>query len=182
MRTGRRAVATFWREHWDEEFDGGAFVPPKVEGLYDSRRPGDGPTCGGDPPPKDNAFYCRPDRYVAWDANLMRRGTELGDGWVYLVIAHEYGHAVQAQIDEEYVPATRELQADCLAAAALYGADADDTFTFEEGDLDEVVDAYQELADKTAWTEVGDHGDAAERISWFQRGKQDGAAGCFEDL
>lgn len=180
MRTARRAISTFWREHWLDEFDTGAFDPPEVKGLYDSRKNSHEPSCGGDAPFADNAFYCGyPEHFVAWDEQLMRRGSEYGDAWVYLIIAHEYGHSIQAQIDQEYVSKDAELQADCLAAAALYGASKDGNFTFQEGDLTEVVNAYREMAGETPWTNVGDHGDALERISWFEKGRSQGATGCF---
>ena len=44
-----------------------------------------------------NAFYCIPDRLIAWDrGSLMPTGIEyFGEMGVVGVIAHEYGHALQ---------------------------------------------------------------------------------------
>lgn len=143
MRTGQRAVDDFWRLHWDEEFDDVAYDPTEVRGLYDGSEPDSGPSRGGQPALAGNAFYYpyRPEHFVARDEQPMRVGMELGAAWIYLVIAQEWGHSIQSQLKEEYIPDTEELQADCLAAALLCGAHEDGNFVFEKGDLDEVVDA-----------------------------------------
>ena len=45
----------------------------------------------------------------------MADGTDLiGDTWIYLVIAHEWAHAIQNRLDLGLVANGRELQADCL--------------------------------------------------------------------
>ena len=68
-------------------------------------------------------YYCVAEDYVAWDAALLVDGADqIGDSWVYLVVAHEWGHAMQARLDPSLVAAADELQADCLGAAALFGA------------------------------------------------------------
>ena len=78
--------------------------------------------------------------YVAWDSGLLVDGADqIGDTWVYLVIAHEWGHAIQARLDTGLVAVADELQADCLGAAALFGAVADGTLEFEEGDEQEMI-------------------------------------------
>ena len=41
--------------------------------------------------------------------------------WVYLVVAHEWGHAIQYRVPRSLVVRGRELQADCLAATVLPG-------------------------------------------------------------
>ena len=35
------------------------------------------------------------------------------------------------------------------------------------------------LADETPWTDIHDHGNAAERIGAFERGRDEGAVGCL---
>jgi hypothetical protein len=47
----------------------------------------------------------------------VRRDTRL-----YLVVAHEWGHAIQARLNPDIQAVRRELQADCLAGAAIFGA------------------------------------------------------------
>jgi predicted metalloprotease len=168
----------FWQTHWSEFFTG-EYSPPTVVGLYDGNSP-DAPYCGPDRLPPGNAFYCHPDDFVAWDVGLLATGFEYGgDSWVYLVIAHEWAHAIQADLDMSLQSVSAELQADCLAAATLYGAALDGILAFDEGDEKELVGALTSLADETAWTTSSDHGDAFERVEQFNRGRQSGVSGCL---
>ncbi len=167
----------YWRAHWSEFFTG-TYESPTVVGLYDGYAD-DAPTCGGAALGPNNAFYCIPEDYVAWDVTLMISGFATGDTWVYLVIAHEWGHAVQARIDPSLVSEAEELQADCFAGAALFGAAADGNLSIEDGDLAEITTALSTLADTGPWTSSGDHGDPFERIAAFDAGKNGGPAACF---
>ena len=99
MNTAVRVVNDYWAQHWSNFFTG-AYVAPKVVGLYNGSAPG-APTCAGETPGSDNAYYCRDGHHVAWDLKLMSRGFIYGDGWVYLAVAHEWGHAIQAQLSNE---------------------------------------------------------------------------------
>ena len=53
------------------------------------------PACGGvHENGSGNAYYCRPDDYLAWDWNLLVSqfsDEAIGDSFVYFVIAHEWG-------------------------------------------------------------------------------------------
>ncbi|MCM3807120.1 neutral zinc metallopeptidase [Streptomyces sp. DR7-3] len=168
---------TYWQTHWPQLFTGG-YNPPRLLGAYDGGTPGS-PVCGSEPLPDDNAVYCPDGDYIAWDMDLMRWGHARGDAWVYLVIAHEWGHAVQNRLDAGLVDLARELQADCLAGAVLFGAAQDGTLTFEEGDTEELADALTALADRTPWTDIADHGDASQRVSYFSRGARSGVKSCL---
>jgi predicted metalloprotease len=88
----------------------------------------------------------------------MRTGYAKGDSWVYLIIAHEWGHAIQNRLKNSLVAQQKELQADCLAGAALYGAAE---------------------KDRTPRIEPGDHGDAFQRIENFSKGRTGGVKACF---
>lgn len=173
-------VDAYWARHWTDFFTG-SYAPPTVVGLYDGSDPADTPTCGGEPLEEFNAFYCIPENYVAWDSGLLITGADLiGDSWVYLVIAHEYGHAVQAQLDPTLVAESDELQADCLGAAALYGAAADGSLEFDEGDEAELISSLTALADQMPWTMSSDHGDAFQRVDWFTLGRNGGVDACLD--
>ena len=167
----------FWRAHWSEFFTG-SYSSPSVVGLYDGYA-NDAPTCGGSSLGPGNAFYCIPEDYVAWDVSLMVEGFAQGDTWVYLVIAHEWGHAIQARIDPSLVDDAEELQADCFAGAAIFGSVADGQLGLDDGDLAEITTALSVLADTTAWTSSGDHGDPFERIAAFDKGKTGGVTACY---
>lgn len=172
----------FWTAHWGDFFTG-EYEAPVVygdNGIYDGNDPTTDPGCGGEALGPDNAFYCIPEDFVAWDLSLMVNGYADGDAWVYLVIAHEWGHAIQARISDDLVAEQSELQADCFAGAAIFGLNADtDGAIIEEGDLAEITTALSRLADTTGWTSEGDHGDPFQRIGAFDTGKEGGVTACF---
>jgi predicted metalloprotease len=172
-------VDQYWATHWNELFTG-TYRSPRVLGAYDGAA-AQVPACGSEPLADDNAAYCPLQDFIAWDVDLMNAGHRAGDAWVYLVIAHEWGHAVQNRLNTQLVALQSELQADCLAGAVLFGAAEDGTLRFEEGDTDELTQALTVLADDTPWTKASDHGDASERISAFNRGADGGAGECLPD-
>jgi predicted metalloprotease len=171
-----RAVDTFWRRHFTEQF-GQPYQGPRVAGSYIGTN---GPPCGGEPASVPfNAVYCLPGDFVAWDDELMAAGySQIGDAWVYLIIAHEWGHAIQARLRNDRVSVAAELQADCLAGAALQGAANDGLITVEPGDSEEIAKTLAAVADDYPWTDVSDHGNAEERTSSFNAGVAGGVPAC----
>jgi predicted metalloprotease len=110
----------------------------------------------------------------------MAAGYEkIGDAWVYLIIAHEWGHAIQARLDQSLVSPAAELQADCLAGASLKGAAQDGLIQFEPGDDEEIGKTLSEVADDFPWTSESDHGNAQQRTSAFSQGANGGVAACI---
>lgn len=173
--TAVRIVNTFWNTWFAEQ--NRRYVPPRVEGGYTGR---DGPSCSGEPSVPGNAYYCPPGNFLAWDENLMRAGyTQIGDAWVYLVIAHEWGHAIQAQLPSRYISPAVELQADCLAGAALQGAADQGLVRIEPGDDEEIATTLEAVADDYPWTDQGSHGDARQRVAAFRAGVSRGVNGCL---
>jgi len=178
---GISSADQYWTDHWSDFFPG-EYTSPSVagdNGLYDGYDPSTDPGCGGYDLGPENAFYCIPEDFVAWDLSLMVNGFADGDTWVYLVIAHEWGHAIQARIDPTLVADQTELQADCFAGASMFGSAADGKLTFDDGDLAEITTALSRLADATEWTSSGDHGDPFQRIGAFDIGRQGGPTACF---
>ena len=170
------AVDAFWQENFPKEF-GKPYESPHVAGPYIGT---DGPTCGGQPSEPNNAFYCQPGDFLAWDENLMQAGYEqVGDAWVYLIIAHEWGHAIQARLNADQVSMAAELQADCLAGAALQGAVNSGSLTLEPGDAQELAQTLAAVADQYPWTNQSDHGNIQERTSAFQTGTAGGIQSCI---
>ncbi|TDD76135.1 hypothetical protein E1293_27435 [Actinomadura darangshiensis] len=178
VRTAETVTNDFWRRYWERLFTG-RYSAPRVVGLYNGRDPNSAPACGDERLERDNAAYCPAGDFVAWDAHLMRSGYARGDAWVYLVIAHEWGHAVQNRLNRRLVSPAAELQADCLAGAVLYGSSDDGTLKFEDGDEQELVDAFKVIGDKAPWTKPGDHGSAIQRLRSFSRGGENGVKACF---
>ena len=165
----------FWRDWFAQQ--GARYAPPRVAGAYTGRN---GPTCAGEPSVPGNAYYCPRGNFIAWDDNLMRAGyTQIGDAWVYLVIAHEWAHAIQAQLPERLLARQIELQADCLAGAALQGAQELDLVRIEPGDDEEIARTLRAVADDFPWTDERSHGNAQERTSAFQAGVSGGVDRCI---
>lgn len=170
------AVDQFWRQH-SADILGEQYVPPRIAGPYVGT---DGPSCGGEPSVAFNAFYCQPGDFIAWDQNLMAAGyNQIGDAWVYLIIAHEWGHAIQARLNSDLVSVQAELQADCFAGAALQGAVNDGALTFEPGDSEELARTLAAVADEYPWTNERDHGDVEERTTAFSTGATEGVGACI---
>ena len=67
----------------------------------------------------DNAFYCHQENAIVYDAVGLVPDLRAahGDLAVGVLVAHEYGHSVQAQRSVTGSRLDRELQADCFAGA-----------------------------------------------------------------
>ncbi len=178
-------VDTFWTTNWSTHLPG-TYQPPNIVGTYDGFGPTP-PTCGGQPLPALNAVYCIPGDYVAWDVNLLSFFYAVqGDALVYLVVAHEWGHAIQARLHPSQVATQIELQADCLGGATLQGAsvsafttDGKGGLIWEADDQAEVIEALTAIADETPWSDSGSHGNAEERIGAFMLGADGGVPACL---
>jgi predicted metalloprotease len=170
------SVNAYWQRHF-AELSPDPYVPPQVAGGYVGE---DGPVCAGQPSVPGNAFYCPAGDFLAWDERLMDAGyQQIGDAWVYMIIAHEWGHAIQARLRRGQVSVAAELQADCLAGAALQGAVDDGLLYLEPGDTDEVASTLVAVADDFPWSDTRSHGNAEERIDAFNAGTAGGLRGCF---
>jgi len=189
-----------------------------VESFYESEYPklygepfepvsgGEFPYGPDDPPPDcgapgtsnyqevaENAFYCPPDDFVAWDTeNLTNRMlSEFGPFSLAIVVAHELGHAVEARhgILAAGLPTfVTEQQADCFAGA--YTAFVEDgrskTFKVSLQDLDNALSGFLTIRDPVGIDTVNDesaHGSAFQRINAFEDGLNGGTKTCatYED-
>jgi hypothetical protein len=172
-----RTVDAFWAAAFPTLF-GRPYQAPKVLGGYSSVS--DGPSCAGRPAEQMNAFYCVPGDFVAWDQNLMSSGDQrIGNPWVFFIIAHEWGHAIQARIDGTRVSQAYELQADCLAGAALNGALAMGLIRAEPTDAAKFGQALGAVGDSYPWTSTRDHGTAQQRTGAFALGVRGGVPACL---
>lgn len=185
-QTAVTVVDEFWRRYFADI--GRRYESPRVAGGY----PGSsGPLCGGEPTViAGNALYCVAEDYLAWDEDLMDAGYgQIGDGWVYVVIAHEWAHAVQARLGRAGATTQTELQADCLAGAALQGAVDAELVRLEAGDDQELLRSLAAAADDGATTAATvtdgtttdgvSHGTAAQRTSAFRTGADGGVDACL---
>lgn len=157
---------------------------------------GDVPSCGG-PLGRDeyegNAFYCGLEDTVRWDVEglMIPLFQEFGDFTVALVLAHEWGHAVQNRFgfdDFENPTIVSELQADCLAGAwtARIAAEESDLLRLEPGDLEEAMAGFLLIGDQLGTGPGGPnaHGGSFDRLTAFFEGITDGTEQCatYEDV
>jgi len=180
-------VSAYWRVTYPEVY-GGEFE--EVSGFFPYGPDTEPPPCG-DPPPAyeeiaDNAFYCDGDDIIAWDeARFLPEVNERYGGFtVAIVIAHEFGHAIQARAGAIDRTVDLELQADCFAGAwTAYVVDGDaPTFQPDDVDLDQTVAGMTAIRDAPG-TDPNDpfaHGSGFDRVTSFQDGFENGAEGCSE--
>ena len=181
---------------------GGDFEP--LQGTINSVDPDDydpsdypeGTTCGLDVDEvADNAYYCGEGDYpntdgVTYDRSFMAElAGEYGRYLPSLVMAHEYGHAIQARYPtspQESINA--ETQSDCFAGSfsrwVVDGNAAHSSLLTPE--LDQALQGFFLIRDPvgTDPNVQGAHGSFFDRVSGFQEGFDGGAAACrdnFED-
>lgn len=160
---------------------GGTYSSPRAYTYYRSDE-GGGPACGRDPAPPGNAFYCPVGDFIAWDESglLIPYYVSGGDFAASFVLAHEFGHAMQARLPQQEQPGVmRELQADCFAGA--WSRWVSQQGLLEAGDLDEATLAVFSARDVpgTAWTDPAAHGSGFERTRAFGDGVELGARACY---
>lgn len=168
---------------WKQAFEGGGrqYEPPEDFVAYD-REIDTG--CGATEP--DNAFYCGRDHTIYYDAAFLgREFAAHGQYAPVFIIAHEWGHLVQANLggilqNDEVYSIEIELQADCFAG--VYMRDAEDRNLVAEKDLDSAVVALFHAGDEigTAWNDPQAHGTAGERIDAFNEGFSEGIDVCMD--
>ena len=138
------------------------------------------------------AFYCTRDGTIYLENEFSDFLYDRGDFALALVVAHEWGHHVQAQNGGYLFAATRddtgdptlypieiELQADCLAGVWAQDADARDWL--EAGDIEEAVSLSLDVGGDVPGTSVYDayaHGTGQQRADAFLAGYYDGFVGC----
>lgn len=131
---------------------------------------------------ENNAFYTSGGHYIGYDLDLMERSLNRhGDFAPVAILAHEWGHLVQANlgIRQEY-SILQELQADCLAGA--YGTYLEERGNLEEGDLEEGLRQMFAIGDSpnVPWFHASAHGTGEQRYEAFQHGFDNGVESCIE--
>ncbi|MFV8050440.1 neutral zinc metallopeptidase [Mycobacterium sp. 48b] len=179
----------FWSGAYSEAFDG-EFQPVRALISWDAES-FDGEFCGMETYGLVNAAFCKPDRTIGWDRGVLMPGLrrQNGDMGAVMVLAHEYGHAIQQQaglIDRKTPTLVAEQQADCLAGTYMRWVAQGDSQRFALSTADGLnkllaaVIAFRDplLTEAQAQVGIDEHGSAFERISAFQFGFTDGPAAC----
>ena len=130
----------------------------------------------------NNAFYTSAGHYIGYDIDLMESSlSRHGDFAPVAIMAHEWGHLVQANlgIRQDY-SILQELQADCLAGA--YGTYLQERGNLEEGDLEEGLRQMFSIGDSpnVPWFHSNAHGTGEQRYDAFLHGFENGVNSCLE--
>jgi predicted metalloprotease len=194
----RNALAdlqAFWTATFPEVF--GHQFQPLSGGYYsvdpdnaDPREyPGGVVGCGAQPlEAENNAFYCQSPGTAHSDAItydrafLSQLAGDFGRFIPALVMAHEFGHAVQARVGPPQSSIATETQADCYAGNwTRWVADGNAEHSrLRKPELDELLRGYLQLRDPvgTGTAAQSAHGSYFDRVSAFQEGFDDGAPAC----
>jgi predicted metalloprotease len=179
-------IERFWTATYPTISNGDAFKPIQG-GFHPYTETDPPPACGGEAGTyQPNAFYCPDGDFIAWDAQKLipELQSDFGQLLVGVVLAHEYGHAVQTRLGVTDQPTVvLEQQADCFAGAWLADALAGHSTAFSgitPAQLDSTIAGLLQLRDQpgTSATTEGAHGNAFDRVRALQDGVQHGATKC----
>jgi hypothetical protein len=145
--------------------------------------------CGADPrEAENNAFYClapnapNSDAITYDRAFLAELAGDYGRFIPALVMAHEFGHAIQARVGSPRASIATETQADCLAGTwTRWVAEGRAAHSrLREPELDELLRGYLQLRDPVGTSTAAEsaHGSYFDRVSAFQEGFDSGAEAC----
>jgi predicted metalloprotease len=183
-------IEDFWSQHYSDSF-AGTFAPVSRLVSVDPRSADT--ICGEQAAAFDyNALYCAPDDLIAWDrVNLMPIAKKFfGDMEINGLLAHEYGHALQARAglvgEQKSSILVREQQADCMAGVYMRWVAEGHSPRFSINTsraLDQVMAGAIAGRDPistldTLTLDPPSHGTALDRVSAFQTGFDVGTDGC----
>jgi len=197
----RNALAdlqTYWTQQFPDVF-GGPFTP--LRGGFFSVDPNNidpalypqGIGCGADPRDvENNAFYCEAQGEphsdsISYDRSFLGELAQDHGAFIpNLVMAHEFGHAVQARVGAPSSSIGVETQADCFAGSwARWVADGHAEHSrLRKPELDELLRGYFLLRDPVGRSGAAQsaHGSFFDRVSAFQDGFDDGPTACRDDF
>lgn len=187
LATALGDIQAFWRSRFPEvygselvELTGGIFpMYPGKQGV-----PGCGEPTTTYEAIRGNAFYCFDADFIAYDdADLLPKLFEqLGEVVIGVVMAHEFGHAIQRRIGYQDATIYMEQQADCFAGAWIAhlarGENAD--LTFADAELKGAINGMIQVRDTpgTGLSDPAAHGTAFDRVGAFQDGFINGVSKC----
>lgn len=185
----RRAVITDLQRYWGEkvtEQTGRTFRPLADENLHPFDDRSLPPACDAAKRVtyeqlKGNAYFCPASGSVAWDEGELfpRLERDIGPAATKLVLAHEWGHAVQQQLDIRGPSILLELQADCFAGMWM-GESAVQSGLLDENDFAQALTGLLQLSDRLEVLphDPSAHGSPFDRTVAFRDGLE--SRTCFE--
>jgi predicted metalloprotease len=198
----RNALAdlnSFWADAYPEFF-GEEFQPLEngyfsvdSEAVDASAYPETGIGCASSPTAPDsvagNAYFDPGCDLIAYDRNLLEElATDYGRFLVPVVMAHEFGHAMQGRFGfaESGRGIQDETQADCFAGAwtAWVAAGQAAHVAVRTPELDDVIRGFLFLRDDVGSDPEGTqaHGSYFDRVSAFYEGFDGGVQPCRDDF
>ncbi|SDE13014.1 metallopeptidase [Rhodococcus tukisamuensis] len=180
-------IAAFWGVEYPKVF-AGDFQPVTDLASWDPDAPPahSDTFCGDNTHGVVNAGYCTRDGSIGWDRTtlLPTLMSTFGPMAVVMVMAHEYGHAIQHDsglAGDDDPTLVLEQQADCFAGAFMrdvaQGGAPHFTLNTSDG-LNSVMAAMVAVRDTNPNDPEAVHGSAFERVTAFQIGFTDGARAC----
>jgi predicted metalloprotease len=190
-------VQDYWRRTYPEVY--GAPYEELEGGIY-AAYPGrdDIPGCGEPQTTYDEvaqfvAFYCALGDFMVYDdgdASLLGAlAGNFGNSIMGVVLAHEFGHAIQKRsgtLQEAFPTILTEQQADCFAGAWVSQAARGESsaLRLSDADIRGGLIAMVTVRDPVGISQQveGAHGSAFDRVGAFQVGFNQGAARCADLL
>lgn len=138
---------------------------------------------------RDAAFYCPLDQTIYYSAEFRRDIVKQAGEFAWAtVLAHEWGHHIQAMLVfganggtdlmAATYPIAMELQADCLAGVYARDVEARGEVDSEQIATAEALIGMVGDPDGTRWYDPGAHGGSEQRVRSFRQGYADGLAAC----
>jgi predicted metalloprotease len=183
-------IESFWQTQFPLVY-GGDFTPlaGHVYAAYPERKdpiPGCGTPETTYLDVEGNAFYCVNGDFMVYDdSELMPQLVkQLGESAIAIVLAHEFGHAVQFRANEYKEPTIlKEQQADCFAGAwaAHVSRGESDSIKFTDEDISGGLIAMIQVRDPVelgGQIDANSHGTGFDRVGAFQDGFLGGPERC----
>jgi len=199
VRNSLADLYTFWQDaypkFYDDQFQplkSGVFILDPADFNPDDFP--DGVSCGADPADvaQIGPFYCgqpgRPnsDAITIDRAFMTKFSDQYGASLVPVVMAHEFGHAIQDRFGFDGESINQETQADCFSGAwTRWVVDGNaDHVAIRSPELDDVLQGYLFLRDPlgTDPTDQGAHGTYFDRVAAYSEGYDGGVAACRDDF
>jgi predicted metalloprotease len=180
-------IQDFWSTTFPDVY-GGSYEPVPDDRIIAAHPGVRLPRCQGQKvsyaDAEGNAFYCYQSNFVVYDDVQLfpQIYRDFGEFSVALVLAHEWGHAVQDRAgNADQLTIYKELQADCFAGAwTRHVSDGESRLEIAGGTLDRALAAMLQFRDVPGSSpdDPSAHGSGFDRVAAFEQGFDDGASQC----
>ena len=190
-------VEAFWTEGYPQFYEEdytpleGGYFSVDSEAVDEAAYPENGIGCEGSPTAPEevagNAFYDPTCDVIAYDRALLEElAADYGRFLVPVVMAHEFGHAMQGRFGFAERGIQDETQADCFAGAwtAWVAAGEAQHVSIRTPELDDVIRGFLLLRDDVGSDpdDVQAHGSYFDRVSAFYEGFDGGLEPCRDNF